>query len=260
MLPNRPMNGGPGLRLANFESFEPAAFLAGCGLVGNTQIFRAEEIIYSQGDPADCVFLIQRGTVKLTVVSNEGKEAALGLLGSGEFLGETCISGKVSQRMTAAVAITNCAMLRISRTALFDVIRREPLFLDFFLSFILGRNVRMQEELIAHRFNSSEKRLARVLMLLAGLTDSPEDQAQISRISHEALAEMVGTTRSRISFFMNRFRKQGHVAYGSGPRGTVLIRRSLSRVVLDDPRCEQCSATTKSCPIIESCIKVNECA
>lgn len=260
MLPNRPTNSRAGVLLTNFEAFEPAAFLAACGLIRNTQIFRAEETIYSQGDPADSVYFIQRGTVKLTVVSAEGKEAALALLGSGEFLGESCISGKISQRITTAVALTNCALVRISRSALFDVIRREPLFLDFFLSFIVGRNLRMQQELIAQRFNSSEKRLARVLLLLAGLTDSAEDQAEISRISHEELAEMVGTTRSRISFFMNRFRKQGHVVYGGGSRGIVQIRSSLARVVVDDPRCDQCSASSKSCPLLEPLSSANECA
>jgi len=247
---NRPVNHNTGARLTNYEAFEPAAFLAAYGLIRNAQIFPAEEIIYSQGDPADCVFLVQRGTVKLTVVSPDGKEASLALVGTGEFLGESCISGQLSHRITTAVALTNCALVRISRSALLNVIRREPLFLDFFLSFIVGRNLRMQQELIAQRFNTSEKRLARVLLLLAGLTDATQDeteidstqeQAEISRISHEELAEMVGTTRSRISYFMNRFRKQGHVVYGGGSRGIVQIRGSLARVLLDVPDCDRCS-------------------
>jgi CRP/FNR family transcriptional regulator, cyclic AMP receptor protein len=246
IVPKRPVHGNGGVRLTNFDAFEPSSFLAAYGLIRNAQIFRAEEIVYSQGDPADCVFFIQRGTVKLTVVSEEGKEAALALLGSGEFLGESCLSGKISQRITTAVALTNCALVRISRSALLDVIRREPLFLDFFLSFIVGRNLRMQQELIAQRFNTSEKRLARVLLLLAGLTESTEHHAEISKISHEELAEMVGTTRSRISFFMNRFRKQGHVVYGVGSRGIVQIRSSLARVVMDPPHCDQCSPVQRA--------------
>jgi CRP/FNR family cyclic AMP-dependent transcriptional regulator len=245
MVPNRLANGAGSIHLASFEPFEPAAFLAGRGLLTAPHIVHAGNIIYYQGDPADSVFLIQRGAVKLTVVSNEGKEAALALLGTGDLLGESCIVGKVSQRMTTAVAITNCALVRISRSALFNLIRREPLFLDFFLSFVLRRNLRMQEELIAQRFSSSEKRLARVLLLLAGLTDSTANHAEISRISHEELAEMVGTTRSRISFFMNRFRKQGHVVYG-GSRGILQIHRSLEGVVMDDPCCERCSATQEA--------------
>ena len=254
------LNRDTGMRLTDFETFEPASFLAACGLMKDAQIFRTEEIIYSQGDPADCVYFIQRGTVKLTVVSEEGKEAALSLLGSGEFLGESCISGKISQRITTAVALTNCAVVRIPRSALLNVIRREPLFLDFFLSFIVGRNLRMQQELIAHRFNTSEKRLARVLLLLAGLTDSTDDQAEISKISHEELAEMVGTTRSRISFFMNRFRKQGHIVYGGESRGIVQIRSSLTRVVMDDPDCDRCSGNSGNRGLIEPLSSAHECA
>jgi CRP/FNR family transcriptional regulator, cyclic AMP receptor protein len=245
MVPNRLANGAESVYLTSFEPFEPAAFLAGRGLLTVPHIVHAGNVIYSQGDPADSVFLIQRGAVKLTVVSSEGKEAALALLGTGEFLGESCIAGKAMQRMTTAVAITNCALVRISRSALFNLIRREPLFLDFFLSFMLRRNLRMQEELIAQRFSSSEKRLARVLLLLAGLTDSTANHGEISRVSHEELAEMVGTTRSRISFFMNRFRKQGHVAYG-GSRGILQIRSSLAGVAMNDPCCDRCSVTQKA--------------
>lgn len=237
-----------GFRLS--EQFEPAVFLANSGLVSNVLRFRAKDIIFYQGDPADAVFFIQAGRVKLTVVSPEGKEATIALLGAGEFLGEACVSGKVSQRMNTAEAVSDCITLRISRAAMADVIRREPRFLDFFLSFILARNLRMQEDLMAQLFTSSEKRLARVLLLLAGFTGPEQQQAEISRISHEALAEMVGTTRSRISFFMNRFRKQGHVTYGSCPGRTMQIRCSLASVVLDDPRCQHCS-TTKSCPLVQ---------
>lgn len=240
---NRLVNHSTEVPLTNFEAFEPAAFLAAYGLIRNSQIFRAEDTVFYQSDPADCVFFIQRGTIKLTVVSAEGKEAVLGLVGTGEFLGEACIAGKVSRRITTAVALTNCALVRIPRSALLNVIRRESQFLDFFLAFVVGRNLRMQQELIAHRFNTSEKRLARVLLLLAGLAESTEGQGEISRISHEELAEMVGTTRSRISFFMNRFRKQGHVVYGGGSRGVVQIRGSLSRVVMDDSHCDMCSAS-----------------
>jgi CRP-like cAMP-binding protein len=257
---NRPVNRDERVRLTDLEAFEPAAFLAACGLLKDAQIFRAEETIFSQGDPADCVFFIQRGTVKLTVVSAEGKEAALALVGTGEFLGESCISGKVPHRFVTAVALTNCALVRISRSALLSVIRREPLFLEFFLSFIVGRNLRMQQELIAQRFNTSEKRLARVLLLLAGLTDSTKDRAEISRISHEELAEMVGTTRSRISFFMNRFRKQGHIVYGGGSRGVLQIRSSLSGVILDSPDCDRCSVNSRSRVVIEPPSAADECA
>jgi CRP-like cAMP-binding protein len=230
-----------GVRLSTIEQFEPATFLSNSGLVSNVMGFRAKDIIFSQGDPADAVFFIQAGKVKLTVVSSEGKEATIALLGACEFLGEACVTGQVSRRMSTAQAVSDCMMLRISRSAMADVIRREPRFLDFFLSFILARNLRMQEDLIAQLFDSSEKRLARILLLLAAFDDPAQEQAQIPRISHEALAEMVGTTRSRVSFFMNRFRRQGHVAYGNESRADLLVRRSLAGILLNDPACEHCS-------------------
>jgi len=233
--------------LPPLEQFEPAAFLASFNLSGTSVLFRAKEIIFAQGDRADAVFFIQSGRVKLTVVSAEGKEATIALVRAGEFLGEACVSGKVSHCVNTAEAVSDSVMLRISRGTMADAMRREPRFLEFFLSYIVSRNVRMQEDLIDQLFNSSEKRLARALLLLAGLDNSEATEAQIPRVSQEVLAEMIGTTRSRISFFMNRFRRQGHVAYGNDSSGDLHVRRSLANVILNDRRCEHCSTGSDSC-------------
>lgn len=221
--------------------FHACEFLANSGVATTSLQVYPREIIYREGDKADSVYFIETGTVKLTVVSSEGKEATIALLGTGELLGEACISGNLQQRISTAEALSRCAMLRISRNSMNEVIRKHPRFLDYFLSFIVSRNLRMQQDLMAQLFTSSEKRLARVLLMLAGLSEGTEDaEARVHRLSHEELAEIVGTTRSRISFFMNRFRKHGHVAY-AGNTAELLVRKSLRSVVLDIPACEHCS-------------------
>ena len=223
------------------SGFPACEFLANSGVATTPLRVQAREIIYREGDKADSVYFIEMGTVKLTVVSSEGKEATIALLGAGELLGEACVSGRISHRISTAEALSRCAMLRISRSSMNQVIRKDPRFLDYFVSFIVSRNLRMQEDLVAQLFTSSEKRLARVLLMLAGLSEGTEEaEARVQRLSHEELAEIVGTTRSRISFFMNRFRKQGHVAY-AGNTGELVVRKSLRAVLLHVSACEHCS-------------------
>lgn len=170
------------------------------------------------------------GRIELKVVSPQGKEAILATLGAGDFFGEGCLTGQ-PLRVATAVAVTECTLMRIEKSAMVAVLRDEPDFAALFLAHLLSRNIRLEEDLVDHLFNSSEKRLARVLLLLAGLGEDGKPEAVIAKISQESLAEMVGTTRSRVSFFMNKFRKLGFVAYDTGG---LSIRRSLVNVLLRD--------------------------
>jgi len=223
------------------QGFDPARVLADSGIAVTSLQLSAGEAIYAQGEPADAVFLIQSGLVKLTVVSAEGKEATLGLLSTGEFLGEHCMAEEQHVWMNTALAVTECAVLKAGRNDMAAIIRREPRFLNFFLSFLLARNVRMQQALLDQFFNSSEKRLARTLLLLANFQGPEEVQTVEHRISHETLAAMVGTTRARVSVFMNRFRKQGHIDYSPENRAVLRVHRSLINVLADPEFCAQCS-------------------
>ena len=210
--------------------FDPHAFLATIGEGRKFVLYPKKQGIFAQGDTADAVFYVQTGKVKLTVVSTTGKEATIGILGEGDFFGEGSLAGQVV-RMGAATAMTDCAVLRIDKKAMLEALHREHEFSDMFVAYLLARNIRYEEDLVDQLFNSSEKRLARILLLLAHFGKEGRPEAVIPKISQEMLAEMIGTTRSRVSFFMNRFRKLGFVDYGKG--GTQ-VHSSLLHVVLHD--------------------------
>jgi CRP/FNR family cyclic AMP-dependent transcriptional regulator len=190
---------------------------------------RKKHTIFAQGDSANSVFYIQKGKVKLTVLSSNGKEAAIGVLNEGDFFGEGCLTGQ-PLRMCSATALTDCTVMRIDKKSMMDVIRRERAFSDMFVAYLLTRNIRYEEDLVDQLFNSSEKRLARILLLLAHFGKDGKPEVAIPKISQETLAEMVGTTRSRVNFFMNRFRKLGFVRYNGG----LEVHPSPLNVVLHD--------------------------
>jgi CRP/FNR family cyclic AMP-dependent transcriptional regulator len=215
------------------REFNPNTFLATIGEGRKTLIFDKKQAIFAQGDTADAVFYIQKGKVRLTVVSKTGREATIGMLGDGNFFGEGALAGQ-SLRMGSAAAITGCEILRIDKKAMMSALHREHAFSDLFVAYLLARNVRYEEDLVDQLFNSSEKRLARVLLLLAHFGKEGVPEAVVPKISQETLAEMVGTTRSRVSFFMNRFRKLGFVDYSGGPEGGLQVHSSLLSVVLHD--------------------------
>jgi CRP/FNR family cyclic AMP-dependent transcriptional regulator len=211
--------------------FDGEAFLANAG-VGKTVVsLKKKGAAFSQGAPADAVFYIQKGKVRLTVVSKIGKEATLGILGEGEFFGEGGLAGQ-PVRMGSATAMTDCELLRIDKKEMMLALHREHTFSDLFVAYLLARNIRYEEDLVDQLFNSSEKRLARVLLSLAHFGKEGVPQTVIPTISQETLAEMIGTTRSRVSFFMNRFRNLGFVDY-SGASG-LQVHSSLLSVVLHD--------------------------
>ena len=215
---------------ARLKQFRPAAFLSRVG-VGRTIIeVPKKKRIFSQGDVGDAVFFIQKGRVKLSVVSGEGKEATVSVLGPGNFLGEDCVAGVQSLRMSSAEAMIDCNLMRIERKEMVRVVHEEHAFSDVFVAYLLQRNSRIQADLIDQLFNSSEKRLARALLLLAHFGKEGKPEAMIPKISQETLAEMIGTTRSRVSFFLNRFRELGFIEYN----GTMRIHSSLLNVVLHD--------------------------
>jgi len=191
---------------------------------------RKKQTIFTQGDVADAVFYIQEGKVRLTVVSKIGKEATLGIFNEGDFFGEGCLVGK-SFRMKSATAMTDCELLRIDKKAMMRALHREHEFSDLFVAYLLARNIRYEEDLVDQLFNSSEKRLARILLLLAHFGKEGTPESVIPKISQETLAEMIGTTRSRVSFFMNRFRKLGFLDYGGSE---LQVHSSLLNVVLHD--------------------------
>ncbi|MGA9860746.1 MAG: Crp/Fnr family transcriptional regulator [Terriglobales bacterium] len=211
------------------RDFDPLAFLATIGEGRKFVLFSKKQIIFAQGDTADAVFHIQTGKVRLTVVSNDGKEATIGILGDGEFFGEGSLAGQ-ALRMGSATAMTDCAVLRIDKKAMMEALHREHEFSDLFVAYLLARNIRYEEDLVDQLFNSSEKRLARILLLLAQFGKEGKPETVVPKISQETLAEMVGTTRSRVSFFMNRFRKLGFIHYNGG----LQIHSSLLNVVLHD--------------------------
>lgn len=212
------------------RDFNPKKFLSTIGEGRKVAVVLKKQTIFTQGEPADAIFYIQQGKVRLSVVSQIGKEATLGILNEGEFFGEGGLAGQVS-RMGSATAITDCELLRIDKKAMIDALHREQTFSELFVSYLLARNIRYEEDLVDQLFNSSEKRLARILLLLAHFGKEGEPQTVIPKISQETLAEMVGTTRSRVSFFMNRFRKLGFVDYGESD---LQVHSSLLNVVLHD--------------------------
>jgi len=188
-----------------------------------------KETIFAQGDSADSVFYLQNGKVRLAVVAASGKEATIGILNEGDFFGEGCLTGQ-PRRMCSATTMSDCTVMRIDKKSMMEVIHRERAFSDMFVAYLLTRNIRYEEDLVDQLFNSSEKRLARVLLLLAQFGKDGKPEVAIPKISQETLAEMVGTTRGRINFFMNRFRKLGFVRYN----GELEVHSSLLNVVLHD--------------------------
>jgi|SRR5579859_2224123 len=218
--------------MAEFEksTFDVSAFLANAGLGRRVVQLRPKQVFFSQGNPADSVFYIQEGRAKISVVSKSGKEATIALLSAGDFVGEDAIAGAVGLRLATATAIYACTALKIQRGEMIRVLHEEHAFSDLFLKYLLARSMRVQADLVDQLFNSSEKRLARILLLMADFGESGGPNATIPKITQETLAEMIGTTRSRVSFFMNRFRKLGFVEYHGGIR----VHKSLINVVLHD--------------------------
>jgi len=215
------------------REFDPSAFLATVGQGSRSVIASQKEGIFTQGDAADAVFYIQKGKVRLTVVSKVGKEATIGILSEGNFFGEGSLAGQ-ALRMGSAAAMTDCHLLRIEKKAMMEALHREHALSDMFVGYLLARNIRYEEDLVDQLFNSSEKRLARVLLMLAHFGKEGVPETVVPKISQETLAEMVGTTRSRVSFFMNRFRKLGFIHYAGGEEGGLQVHSSLLNVVLHD--------------------------
>jgi CRP-like cAMP-binding protein len=214
----------------NNNQFDSAAFLANAGL-GRTIIeLNPKQTFFGQGDIADSVFYLQKGRARVTVVSPEGKEATITLLAAGDFVGEESLAAIVGLHLATATALNTCTALKINRNEMIRVMHDEPAFADLFLKFLLTRSMRTQADLVDQLFNSSEKRLARILLLMAEFGKPGEPETFIPPITQETLADMIGTTRSRVSFFMNRFRKLGFVSYN----GRIQVHKSLLNVVLLD--------------------------
>ena len=211
------------------SEFDPNTFLSTIDGGRKIAALSKKQTIFVQGDPADAVFHIQKGKVRITVVSKSGKEATIGILNEGDFFGEGALSGQVL-RMFSATAMTDCSVMRIEKKSMMEVLHREHAFSDMFLKYLLTRNMRYEADLIDQLFNSSEKRLARILLLLAHFGKDGKPEVVIPKMSQETLAEMIGTTRSRVSFFMNRFRKLGFIRYN----GELEVHSSLLNVVLHD--------------------------
>jgi CRP-like cAMP-binding protein len=211
------------------RSFDAQAFLDSAGVSRKVAEFQRREFIFRQGDPCNHIFYVQKGGVKLSIVSNFGKEAVVAILGPGEFFGEGCLTG-LPLRMASAAAITPTTVLAIEKKEMLRVLHTEHALSDRFISYVLARNIRLEEDLVDQLFNSSEKRLARTLLLLARYGKEDKPQKMVPKVSQEMLAEMVGTTRSRVNFFMNKFRKLGFIKYNGG----VHVDSSLLSVVLHD--------------------------
>jgi CRP/FNR family transcriptional regulator, cyclic AMP receptor protein len=210
-------------------AFDPQRFLAKVGAGKSILKFSKDQIVFSQGDAANAVFYIQKGKIKLTVLSNQGKEAVVGIMEAGQFFGEGCLNGH-PLRIATTAAMEDCVITAISKDAMIATLDNEPKFSQLFMAYLLTRNSRIEEDLIDQLFNSSEKRLARLLLLLANFGKEGSPQPIAANISQETLAEMIGTTRSRVSFFMNKFRKLGFISYN----GTIEVHNSLLNAVLRD--------------------------
>jgi CRP-like cAMP-binding protein len=211
------------------QKFDPKAFLARFGVGRSIGKYGAAQIVFSQGDPADSVFYIQSGRVKITVVSEQGKEAVVAMLGKNQFFGEGSLAGQ-SRRIATAEAISASVISRLEKAAILKVLNEEPAFSELFIAHLLVRSVRVEADLVDQLFNSSEKRLARMLLLLANFGKEGKPEPMIAKISQETLAQMIGTTRARVSFFMNKFRKLGFISYNGG----IEVHSSLLNVVLHD--------------------------
>jgi CRP/FNR family transcriptional regulator, cyclic AMP receptor protein len=221
----------PVLAARQHSKFDPKKFLSTIDGGRKITAIPRKQGIFVQGDSSDAVFYIKDGKVKLTVVSKIGKEATIGILNQGDFFGEGCLTGQ-PLRLCSATAMTDCSVMRIDKKAMMEVLHREHAFSDVFMAYLLARNIRYEEDLVDQLFNSSEKRLARILLLMAHFGKESKPLADIPTISQETLAEMVGTTRSRVSFFMNRFRKLGFIDYHAGD--ALQVHSSLLNIVLHD--------------------------
>jgi len=211
------------------NEFDPQAFLAMVGDGRTVSTFHKNETVFSQGEEADKVFYIQKGRVKVVVLSEQGKEAVVGILEPGQFFGESCLNGQ-PLRISTTTALEDCVITAITKTAMLAALHNEPKFSELFMSYLLTRNSRIEEDLVDQLFNSSEKRLARLLLLLANFGKDGSPQPIKVQVSQETLAEMIGTTRSRVSFFMNKFRKLGFISYN----GKIEVHNSLLNAVLHD--------------------------
>jgi CRP/FNR family transcriptional regulator, cyclic AMP receptor protein len=222
-------NGRHQMKVKHKQSFDSALFLSKIGAGRTIKDYEKNGTIFAQGDAADAVFFIQKGKAKLAVVSPQGKEAVVALLGTGDFFGEGCLAGQL-RRMATATAMPECSVMRLEKQQVIRVLHDEQIFSELFLRYLLSRNIKIEEDLVDQLFNSSEKRLARVLLLLANFGKEGKPELVIPKMSQETLAEIIGTTRSRVSFFMNRFRKLGFIEYNGG----LHIHSSLLHVVLHD--------------------------
>jgi len=220
---------GPRAAAKKLIKFDTKIFLSTRNGGRKIVAFATKQTIFTQGDPSDAVFYIKEGKVRLTVVSKIGKEATIGILNKGDFFGEGCLTGQ-PLRLCSATTMTDCSVMKIDKKSMMEVLHREHEFSDMFVAYLLTRNIRYEEDLVDQLFNSSEKRLARVLLLLAHFGKEGVPETVIPKISQETLAEMIGTTRSRVSFFMNRFRKMGFIHYNGG----LQVHSSLLNVVLHD--------------------------
>jgi CRP-like cAMP-binding protein len=232
--------------MASRPLFDPKSFLAMVGEGRTIGGYRKDQIVVSQGDPADAVFYIQRGKVKVSVVSEQGKEAVVAMLGTNDFFGEGCLAGQM-RRIATVATMTDSVIVRLEKAAIVGVIQQEPAFAGMFIAHLLARAIRVEADLVDQLFNSSEKRLARLLLLLANFGKENKPEPILAKISQETLADMIGTTRSRVSFFMNKFRKLGFIDYnggnggngGNGCNGGIEVHSSLLTVVLhDEPHIE----------------------
>jgi CRP/FNR family cyclic AMP-dependent transcriptional regulator len=226
---------GRGVAIKRKASFNPKSFLAKIGEGRSIGAYRSNQTVFSQGDPADAVFYLQNGKVKVTVVSEQGKEAVVAIHGTNDFFGEGCLTGQVL-RIATGVTMTDSVIVRLEKAAIVRVIHQQPTFSEMFIAHLLGRTIRVEADLVDQLFNSSEKRLARLLLLLANFGKDDKPEPMIAKISQETLAEMIGTTRSRVSFFMNKFRKLGLIDYNSGD---IEVHSSLLNLVLhEEPHIE----------------------
>jgi CRP/FNR family transcriptional regulator, cyclic AMP receptor protein len=214
-------------------SFSSKKLLARVGKNQSVGKYRKDHVVFAQGDPADAVFHIQKGKVKLTVVSEQGKEAVVAILGTDDFFGEGCLAGQ-DLRIATVKTMTDSTITRLEKSAVVRLIRKEPTFSEMFIAHLLGRTIRVEADLVDQLFNSSEKRLARMLLLLANFGKDTKPEPIMAKISQETLAEMIGTTRSRVSFFMNKFRELGFISYNGSAEGGIEVRSSLLNAVLHD--------------------------
>jgi CRP/FNR family cyclic AMP-dependent transcriptional regulator len=218
------------MAIKSAPSFDPKSFLSMVGEGRSIGEYREDEIVFSQGDPADAVFYVERGEVKVTVVSEQGKEAVVAILGTNQFFGEGCLAGQ-AQRIATVATMTDSVIARLEKAAIVRVIQQEPAFSGMFIAHLLARAIRVEADLVDQLFNSSEKRLARLLLLLANFGKDEKPEPILAKISQETLAEMIGTTRPRVSFFMNKFRKLGLIDYNGGG---IEVHNSLLNIVLHD--------------------------